>query len=183
MANETKDQLDQNETNNSKKANKKTKRGQGEGTIYKRKDGRWAAAINLGYQNGKLKRKTFYGGTREQVKNKLVAALSDQQKGLPVLTERQTLAQFLEKWLADVAQPSIRPKTYRFYSDHIRLHIIPALGKKRLENLRLLMFNILRTTSLKLDCHRNLLGTSLQLCVRVLVSQSNGGLFTAMLLR
>lgn len=135
MANENENTLDQNKSNSSKKSNKKTKRGQGEGTIYKRKDGRWAAAINLGYQNGKLKRKTFYGETREDVKNKLVAALNDQQKGLPVLTERQTLAQFLDKWLADVAQPSVRPKTYRFYSDHIRLHIIPALGKKRLEKL------------------------------------------------
>jgi integrase len=118
-----------------KETGKKRKRGQGEGSIYKRADGRWAAAINLGYQDGKLKRKAFYGETREEVRGKLVAALSDQQKGLPVLTERQTLAQFLDKWLADVSRPSVRPKTYRFYCDHIRLHIKPALGKKRLEKL------------------------------------------------
>jgi hypothetical protein len=30
------------------------KRGQNEGTIYKRKDGRWASVINLGFQGGKL---------------------------------------------------------------------------------------------------------------------------------
>ena len=117
------------------KERKQKKRGQNEGSIYKRKDGRWAAAINLGYQDGKLKRKTFYGTTREEVKGKLIAALNDQQKGLPILTERQTLAEFLEKWLADVAYPSVRPKTYRFYLDHIRLHIKPALGKKRIEKL------------------------------------------------
>jgi integrase len=117
------------------KEQKKRKRGQREGSIYRRKDDRWAAAINLGYVNGKLIRKTFYGATREEVKEKLVEALSDQQKGIPIITERQTLAQFLDKWLADVAQPSVRPKTYRFYSDHISLHIKPALGKKRLEKL------------------------------------------------
>ena len=122
-------------TPKSVKAKKTGKRGQGEGSIYKRKDGRWAAVINLGYQDGKLRRKTFYGASREAVKDKLVAALSDQQKGLPILTERQTLKQFLEKWLADVVRPAVRPKTYIFYRDHIRLHIEPALGKKRLEKL------------------------------------------------
>lgn len=116
------------------KTKKARKRGQGEGSIYKRNDGRWAAAINLGYQEGKLKRKTFYGATREEVKDKLVGALNDQQKGLPVITERQTLAHFLEQWL-EVVRPSVRPKSYRFYSDHVNLHIAPALGKKRLEKL------------------------------------------------
>jgi hypothetical protein len=55
------------------------KRGQNEGSIYKRKDGRWTAVVNLGYQNGKLKRKSFYGKTREEVQSKLVATLSDVQ--------------------------------------------------------------------------------------------------------
>ena len=40
-----------------KDGTKRRKRGQGEGTIYKRKDGGWTAVANLGYQNGKLKRK------------------------------------------------------------------------------------------------------------------------------
>jgi hypothetical protein len=37
------------------------RRGQGEGSIYQRKDGRWAAAITLENR----KRKTFYGDTRK----------------------------------------------------------------------------------------------------------------------
>src|SRR5436190_764834 len=73
------------------RSRKEKKRRQREGSIYKRKDGRWAAAINLGYQDGKLQRKTFYGVTREEVKGKLVTALNDQQKGLPVITEHQAL--------------------------------------------------------------------------------------------
>lgn len=54
---------------------------------------------------------------------------------MPILTERQTLAQFLDRWLDDVSKPSVRPKTYRFYQDHINLHIKPSLGKKQLEKL------------------------------------------------
>jgi integrase len=117
------------------KTKKARKRGQGEGSIYKRNDGRWTAAITLGYQGGKLKRKSFYGKTREEVQAKLIATLNDQKKGLPIITERQTLAQFLQMWLAEVAKQSVRPKTYKTYDYIVKLHIEPALGKKALVKL------------------------------------------------
>ena len=71
------------------------KRGQNEGSIYRRQDGRWAAVVNLGYAGGKRKRKTFYGDTRREVQQQLTKALRDQQQGLPVAFPRQTVAQFL----------------------------------------------------------------------------------------
>jgi len=117
------------------KNKRRNKRGQGEGTIYKRKDGRWAAAINLGYQSGKLRRKNFYGKTREEVRDKLIAALNDVQKGIPISTDRQTLAQYLQSWLVEVVKPGVRPKTYKTYDYIVRLHIEPALGKKVLAKL------------------------------------------------
>lgn len=41
------------------------KRGQNEGGLYQREsDGRWVGAIDLGYVNGKRKRKTVYGKTQ-----------------------------------------------------------------------------------------------------------------------
>ena len=43
------------------------RRGHGEGSIYQRKDGRWAASMTL---EG-LKRKTFYGKTSKEVKEQL----------------------------------------------------------------------------------------------------------------
>ena len=58
------------------------RRGNSEGSIYKRKDGRWAAAVNLGWQDGKRKRKTFYGRTRQEVQVQLTAALRTNQQGL-----------------------------------------------------------------------------------------------------
>lgn len=72
-----------------------TRRGQNEGSIYKRTDGRWEAKINLGYVNGVRMRKSFYGETRREVKDQMTAALHLQQQGLPVAHERQTVAQFL----------------------------------------------------------------------------------------
>jgi integrase len=111
------------------------KRGQGEGSIYKRKDGLWVGAVNLGYRSGKLKRKVYYGKTREEVQIKLVAALSDVQKGFPIPTERQTLAKFLQSWLTEVVKPSVRPKTLKTYDYIVNLHIEPELGKKVLTKL------------------------------------------------
>ena len=37
------------------------RRGQGEGSVFQRADGRWVAKLDLGWENGKRKRKEFYG--------------------------------------------------------------------------------------------------------------------------
>ena len=75
------------------------KRGQNEGSICKRKDGRWVGVISLGYGSGKRKRKSFYGETRREVQENLTAALRAHQQGMPVAPERQTVGQFLDDWL------------------------------------------------------------------------------------
>jgi integrase len=111
------------------------RRGQNEGTIFKRQDGRWSAAISLGYRNGKLWRKTVYGKTRAEVQTQLTKALHDKEQGLQVAVERQTVTQFLDRWLEEFAKPRIRPKTYRSYEQTIRLYLKPKLGHYILEKL------------------------------------------------
>ena len=113
-----------------------TKRGQNEGTIHKRADGRWAAAISLGYANGRRDRKYFYGKTRREVQEKLTAALRDRQRGLPIIAdERLTVGQFLDRWLADVVKPARQPGTYQNYAKDVLLHLAPALGRHPLAKL------------------------------------------------
>ena len=112
-----------------------SRRGQNEGSIFKRRDGRWAATVNLGWQDGKRKRKTFYGRSRREVQEKLSTALSDLQRGLSLGTDRQTLSQFLAQWLDDSVRPTVRPKTYDSYSQLVRLYLAPGLGQTRLSKL------------------------------------------------
>src|SRR5438067_8675292 len=100
---------------------KMAKRGQNEGTISKRKDGRWMARLNLGYANGKRKRLYIYGTTRKDVAEKLVAAQRELQQGLPVAVERQTVAQFLEHWMSEVAKHKLATSTFESYDSKIRL--------------------------------------------------------------
>lgn len=111
------------------------KRGNGEGTIGKRKDGRWYASITVGMVGGKQIRKTLYGKTRREVAEKLTLLQRAKQQGVPLPSERYTVAQFLERWLADVVRPGTRPKTYASYSQIVRLYLAPALGKIQLSKL------------------------------------------------
>ena len=105
-----------------------TKRGNSEGSIYQRKDGRWAASADLGYAGGRRRRKAFYGRTRKEVADKLVTALRARQQGLPILSERQTTGAFLESWLRDSAAPKVRPKSLVRYEGIVRLYLLPAIG-------------------------------------------------------
>ncbi len=114
-----------------------SRRGQGEGSIHFKADkSLWCAVVDLGYVGGKRKRKYLYGKTRKEVGAKLKAALRDQQQGLPVAVGRQTVAQFLETWLKDVAHPKVEPSTYVSYEQKIRLYLIPAFGRSQLTELQ-----------------------------------------------
>ncbi|MGI8589099.1 MAG: tyrosine-type recombinase/integrase [Chloroflexia bacterium] len=113
------------------------RRGNNEGAIYKRKsDGKWFSSISLGYgPDGKRTRKAFSGETRKEVSEKLKVALRDQQQGLPVAMERQTINQFLTRWLEDSAKQRVRASTYESYEIQVRVHIVPALGRVQLAAL------------------------------------------------
>ncbi len=112
-----------------------SKRGQNEGSIYQRNDGRWCATLRLGWVNGKRLRKSYYGETRKEVQDELTKALSDVQKGLPLVSAKQTLGNHLAWWLDEVVKRNCRPATYTSYEYLVRLHLEPALGRITLSKL------------------------------------------------
>jgi len=115
------------------------KRGNGEGTICRRKDGVWCAAITAGRdpETGKLKRFYFYGKTRQEVAEKLARALGDVRTGTFLEPSRVTVGQWLDTWLNEYKKPpKIRPTTWDSYEMHIRVHIKPAIGVLPLRQLQ-----------------------------------------------
>jgi integrase len=58
----------------------KKRRGNGEGTIYKRKDGRYEARYTVHTASGP-KRRAIYGKTRAEVAEKLTKAMAERDKG------------------------------------------------------------------------------------------------------
>jgi integrase len=114
------------------------KRGNNEGSISQRKDGRFMARITIGRDptTGKLKRVCFYGKTRKAVADQMARALGDLGRGAFVAPHKLTLGAWLETWLKDYKAPSIRPITLDSYAMMIRYHLKPALGHIALKDLR-----------------------------------------------
>src|SRR5579859_7684684 len=106
------------------------RRGNSEGTIRKRPDGRWEARIS--FEDGR--RKSFYGKTRQEVAHRLAQARHELDSGLPLLDERQTLQQYLESWIETI-KPQVRASSWRRYGDYVRVHLIPGLGRIPLAKL------------------------------------------------
>jgi integrase len=113
---------------------RKRRRGSGEGTIaFRPRENRWYARLSLGYEGGRRRRKVFYGSTEAEVRAKLLDARHDQSRGLPVTPKGQTVAQFLDGWVKHRA--NVRPRSYEIHEAVVRLHLVPELGKLRLEKL------------------------------------------------
>jgi len=111
------------------------RRAHGEGSIYRLGDGRWRAALDLGWEAGKRKRKYFHGHTQDEVRRKLgdyERALSDGRTPAP---ERLTVGRYLDDWLEEVVRPAKAPKTTRTYEGIVRVHLKPSLGHTRLRAL------------------------------------------------
>ena len=100
------------------------RRGNAEGSIYQRTDGRWAGAITVAGGG----RKYFYSKTRREVAAKVRGGLDAEAKGLPASNDRERVGTWLTHWLEDIATPNLRPKTIASYGAIVRRHLIPTLG-------------------------------------------------------
>src|SRR5687768_7162734 len=103
------------------------KRGNGEGSITKRKDGRWMAQYTVHTANGP-KRRHIYGRTRQEVAAKLSKAMTDRDGGIELDPSSVTVHEYLQRWLKDSVKGSVRPITFENYERLVRVHVVPALG-------------------------------------------------------
>ncbi|GAA0993375.1 tyrosine-type recombinase/integrase [Subtercola frigoramans] len=111
------------------------RKANGEGTIYKRKDGRFAGSAFVNTASGASKRVYVYGASRKTVHDKLLVHLDNSRKGLPAPETTWTVASYLDYWLANVVPVKNRPRTEELYESTIRLHIKPLVGSRRLTAL------------------------------------------------
>src|SRR5947209_4640808 len=106
------------------------RRGNHEGTIRKRTDGRWEARYTV---NGK--RRSIMGRTRHEVREKLTEAIRNLDRGIVApRDERQTLGNYLDHWLV-MKRPTVEPGYWRRLEESTRLYIKPVLGKIPLTKL------------------------------------------------
>ena len=112
------------------------KRASGEGSIRKRKDGRWEGRYIAGHDsNGKPIRKNVLGKTQAEVRDKLKAAIELAQSLDVSKAENYTVEQWVNTWYELYSKPNIRESTQDYYQRFIRLHIIPHIGHIKLTKL------------------------------------------------
>jgi integrase len=119
----------------------KRRNANGEGSIYQVKQGkhkgRWVGQITIGKDAaGRLKRKSFYGNTRAEVREKLDAYREQMNLGVDQETAKNlTFGEWLANWLDLYKRPRLRTSTFENYQMYARLHIEPALGHIPLASL------------------------------------------------
>src|SRR5207302_9279189 len=107
----------------------RSRRGRGEGSIFRRKDGVWVGILSLGYGNdGRRHRRVVYGHDKSAVVDRLGRMRAQALDGMLSDARRLTVAAFLARWLGDVARPAVSPSTHQLYDGLISLHINPIVG-------------------------------------------------------
>jgi integrase len=117
----------------SSKANRR--RSAGEGSIYRAEDGRWRGSVAFTLGDGTRQRRYVSGASASEARGKLDAIREQLRLGTrPTAGPRTTIAGYLEEWIASDSG-RVRWSTWRTRQSHIRLHLIPHLGRAALSAL------------------------------------------------
>ncbi|OUN20958.1 site-specific integrase [Pseudoflavonifractor sp. An85] len=113
------------------------KRANGEGSIRKRKDGRWEGRYTAGHdpETGKAIYKNVLGKTQAEVKEKLKQAIREAQALDITKAGKYTVGEWMEVWFQDYAKIKVRPSSHQTYQGYIHNHIRPNIGDIPLEKL------------------------------------------------
>ena len=118
------------------KKKKNTRRGNNEGSVFQRADGRWCAVVNIGYdRDGRRMRKTFYGKTRAEVAVKMTAELGERLKGGHASPSNDSLQVLMHEWLMTFKRADVSPRTFERNLGTAKLHIYPHIGALRLHEI------------------------------------------------
>ncbi|MBD3675554.1 MAG: site-specific integrase [Planctomycetaceae bacterium] len=112
----------------------KKRRGNGEGTIFKR-DGKWKGSITLGRDaSGKLVRKWKTADTRRELIEKLEELKAGRRDGYLPASEVVTVEDVVRRYLKAKAG-NLEPNTMAGYTSKAETYVLPALGHLPVEKL------------------------------------------------
>ena len=113
------------------------RRANGEGSIRKRKDGRWEGRYTAGHDpdTGKQIFKNVLGKSQAEVKEKLKKAMEEAKTIDFTRSDEYTVGEWLQTWFEIYSKPHIRASTARYYQGFMDLHVIPRIGDIKLNKL------------------------------------------------
>lgn len=112
------------------------KRPDGDGMVRKRADGRWEGRIVIGHkEDGTPIYKSVFAKTQKELMPRLHETISS-YRGMELSENGSiTLSEWMDRWLSEYAEPTLRPGTVCGYRGCIENHIRPALGRKQLRSV------------------------------------------------
>ncbi len=119
------------------------KRNNGEGTITKRKDGRWEGRYYTGeVVNGKRVRKNVLAKTKAECKEKLNKAISDNANRMRIIERcdfltnpEPTLEEWSRIWFESFCTASVKEYTRNSYQNYFDRYILPNLGGMKIKDI------------------------------------------------
>lgn len=109
---------------------KKTKRENGQGSIYLRKDGRWVASIQNGFKdNGKPNIKTKYAKTQAEAKRKLKELIKEIYTPTEEIVINNSLVkEYCNNWLINIQSNILKPSSYDRKEMTLENQVYPLIG-------------------------------------------------------
>ena len=137
------------------------RRGNGEGSLRKRSDGRWEGRYTAGTDpdTGKPISRNVLGKTQAETREKLKAAIQQAEQVDVTQYEKYTVGQWANVWFETYAKPNIRESTALYYQNYIDNHIVSNIGKillRKLTTLDLQKFYNKMKTSGRVQRYKNM---------------------------
>ena len=92
---------------------RRSRRAHGEGSVYEQRPGLWAAAVDLGWVDGKRRRKTVYAKTEAEAVGRRDELRRRHELGENLAAKPRTLGDWLDEWLTMKTAERTRPSTLR----------------------------------------------------------------------
>jgi len=109
------------------------RRGRGEGSVYRRSDGRIVGE----YEDANGKRRYISGKSKAEVRTKLRKLLAERDEGIAYDSENLTVSAYLDRWL-EAVKGSVRERTWERHEQVVRVHLKPTIGGVKLDRLNAL---------------------------------------------
>jgi integrase len=114
---------------------RRRRRSRGEGSIYRDRTGRWHAAIVVTDPDTGLRvRRVVSAQTQAAVRDRLRTLRREVEEGRVRAGQARTLDAYVTSWLPAL-RTRVRASTWRGHEQHLRGHILPALGRTPLPEL------------------------------------------------
>jgi integrase len=101
---------------------KQQRRANGEGTVIRRKDGRYEAREPKRVDvSGKVSQRSYYGRTVSEALEKRAEAMRQADAGMTMDAQKTTLGEYITQWMDDIGSNDLRANTLRAYRHALSL--------------------------------------------------------------